>query len=108
MSRVTNLVLCLQAVDDWVTRIDQVNRYFDGASKGLVSVDDPSLPRAWYGGTKFLEAGLYIGAYNHLDLQAFITHLRSIAWECPECVQLLVKEEEDERFRLVNVFEDAG
>lgn len=107
MSRVTNLILCLGVPDAdgaW-GKIEEVNRYFEGSSKGLVSVDDPSLPRGWYGGTKYLEAELYVGAYNALDLNAFIGHLRSIEWESPECVQLLVQEQEDRRFRLINVFD---
>ncbi len=105
MSVVTNLVLSLSFEDARgpASKIADVNRFFESPVRGLTSVDDPSLPRGWYGGSKMLEANLYVGAFNHLDLRRFIVHLRSIKWERAECVQLLVKEQEDERFRLINV-----
>ena len=109
MSVVTNLVLCLGVSDGESAgrKIEEVNRYFADSCKGLVSVDDPALPRGWYGGSKFLEADLYIGAFNHLDLQAFIGHIRSIRWKQPDCVQVFVKEQDDDRFRLLNVLESS-
>jgi hypothetical protein len=113
MSEVTNLVLSLgifdahgaEKYDEHGTKMAEVNRFFEPV-QGLTDVDSSSLPRGWYGGSKMLEANLYVGAFNHLDLCRFITHLRSIKWEMPEQVQLFVKEQEDERFRLINVMED--
>lgn len=118
MSWVTNVVLSIDSDD----RIGEVNRYFVAKAEDvnanismdtpypsfpLVSVDDPSLPRWWYGGSKHLEAILLIGAMNYFDLTEFVEHLRGIAWEYPEAVQLFVRQQEDFAFRLINVFPDA-
>jgi hypothetical protein len=114
MSVVTNLVLSLSIFDahgadryheEGGPKIAEINRFFEPV-QGLTDIDTLKLPRGWYGGSKMLEAHLYVGAFNHIDLRSFITHLRSIKWERPECVQLFVKEEDDERFRLINVMED--
>jgi hypothetical protein len=107
MSVVTNVLLSLGVLDGEVTpnRIEEVNRYFGDSCKGLVSVHDSTLPHCWYGGSKALEADIFIGAFNLLDLQAFLGYLRSIPWKQRDCVQLFIKEQEDERFRLLNLFE---
>ncbi len=108
MSHVTNLVLSIGVDDRCYGKINQVNQFFREIEKGLISCDDPSLPRKWYGGTKMLETNLYIGAFNHLDIPALLGHLRSIAWESPSEVQLLIKDQNDERFRLINVMENSS
>jgi hypothetical protein len=44
----------------------------------LVSADynkDMSRGYSWYGGTKFLEAIIYLGAFNHLDIEDFGSYL---------------------------------
>jgi hypothetical protein len=88
-------------------RLETVNEYF-GDMEGLVSVHDDRLPHHWYGGGKALEAELAIGAENHLDLNAFIQHLRSMEWAYNDLVQLVVKEDDDDRFRIIDVFPEAG
>lgn len=56
------------------------------------------------GGTKVLTDDLYIGAFNHLNLKDLLKHLRSIDWEFPENVQLMVLEHEDDWWRIINLF----
>ena len=113
MSGVTNILLCLGRDDARKAegKIADVNRFFDCAwaygGKGFVCLDDPALPKGWYGGSKYLEASVYAGAFNQLPLDSLIEHLRSIEWEEPQCVQLLVQEQDDERFRLINVMDDV-
>jgi hypothetical protein len=107
MSVITNIVLSIGLTDELRGRLAAVNTFF-GEVKGLVSVDDSSLPDAWYGGNKRVCAGMSLGAFNGMDLPGFLKHLQSIPWDSPRKVQLLVMEEEDERFRLINVMEDAG
>ena len=84
MSWVSNVVLAISSLDAMDGKIAEINRYLDGKSGPLVSVDDAALPKAWYGGTKYLEAKLLIGAMNFFDLPGFYEHLRSISWEAPE------------------------
>jgi hypothetical protein len=53
-----------------------------------------------------LEASLVaIGAFNHLDLDALVKHLRTIDWPYPGDIQLIVREQEEDRFRIINIFE---
>jgi len=111
MSVVTNIVLSLSCWDgeEPEGKLAEVNRYFEGRCRGLVGVEDPSLPDAWYGGDKYLEACLFIGAFNSRclhGLDSFLAHLRSIRWEYPESVQVFVKEQDDDRFRLIDVMDE--
>jgi hypothetical protein len=95
---VTNAILHFSG--NRTTFLAQVNTFF-GSRRGFVSVDAPELPRGWYGGSKMLERDLAIGAFNHLDLDALIHHLRAIAPDGPY-LQLMVCEQEERRFRLIN------
>ena len=104
MSDVTNIIFALSIVDVDRGKMDEVNTYFvDKGIKPLVSVKDERLPRAWYGGSKSLEAELYLGAFNHLDLDEFIKHVRTISWRFPESVQIIVKEQEDMKFTIIDL-----
>jgi len=104
MSDVTNLIFALSVTDDNLGKMHEVNTYFvDKGIKPLVSVNDERLPRALYGRSKYLESGLYLGAFNHLDLDDFIKHVRTISWRLPECVQIIVKEQDDVKFTIIDL-----
>ena len=66
--------------------------------------EDSKLQKGWYGGTKNLEVNIFIGAYNHLNLNDLIQHMSTIDWEEPEDVQVIVKEQNDDRFRIINLY----
>lgn len=105
MSYVTNLLLHISMIENEQTRMQEVNTYFhQRETRPLISVSDESIPRGWYGGDKYLECHLYLGAYNYLHLDEFIAHLKSIEWEEPEAVQVIVKEQSDDMFRIIQVF----
>jgi hypothetical protein len=53
------------------------------------------------------ECELALGAFNHLDLDALIRHLRTVA-PADEDLQLMVMEQEEARFRLINVNEEPA
>jgi hypothetical protein len=113
MSQVTNLiVLACGSIDDTAWLSEQLNRYWDnpdvfGAGLDrLVWVEDPSLPPHWYGGGKNLEALVFVGAFNHLDLDAFFAHLNAIEWPevYKDCfLQVCVQEQDDDLFRLIDI-----
>jgi hypothetical protein len=105
MSVVTNTILSVGGGRISPAFLDAVNSFFDPPSAGFVSVDDERLPDGWYGGSKYLEAGLAIGAFNHLDLDDPVRHLRALAPGDPY-LQLIVMEQEDNRFRIINVFDE--
>ena len=110
MSVVTNVVLSIgmndAGEDDPNPYTARINAFFPD-EQGLVNADAVPDRRGWYGGTKYLEVELYIGAFNHLDLRAFVTHLRGIAWEHPADVQLLICAQEDFIFSDIPVFPRA-
>jgi hypothetical protein len=87
-------------------RLTVVNRYFEGGF-GLVSVNDERLPEDWYGGSKRLEVEIAIGALNHLDLDDFLSHLRSMDWAYRHAVQVIVQGQHEFRFKVIDVFPDA-
>jgi hypothetical protein len=82
----------------------------------LVSVDDlriaiekeggPVSP--WYGGVKYLECEMAVGALNHLNLEEFVSFLKMrILWDdaIDGTCQLLVKEQETYRFKLIDIYD---
>ncbi len=104
MSRVTNLILYIPYGEQGLARLAEVNAYFERDKiRPLVWVDDPALPRGWYGGSKMLETPLFLGAFNYLDLRGFIDYLKTLPWECPEKVQLIVREQDDPGFRIIDL-----
>lgn len=108
MSVVTNVILSLGplGLNEEKEFLAEVNKFF-GGTKGLVSVDDDSLPRGWYGGNKMLETSIAIGAFNYLDLDALVQHLQSLFMICQflSDVQLMIKEQNEDHFRIINIFE---
>jgi hypothetical protein len=66
-------------------------------------VKDKRLPDGWYGGTKYLECDIAIGAFNHLELESLIQHLREIGGPFADELQLMVKEQEDSQFRIIDI-----
>lgn len=107
MSRVTNLIITFSTLED-EERIVAEMRAFVKNDNGfyIASVNDERLPHGWYGGTKNLECSILIGAYNYLDLQLFLDFLRNnVNWEAPDLVQLVVKEQDDMKFRLIDLIE---
>jgi hypothetical protein len=106
MSKVTNLIIATSLIED----IEYLKGKFKqhttpGYSIDIVSVDDEKLPKGWYGGNKFLEVNLFIGAYNYFNLENFLMFCKQeINWEMPESVQIFVKEQDDLRFRIINLF----
>lgn len=99
MSVVTNCIFSFSVLEDEPEIADQVNAYFD--EKPLISCDNTfHVPTSWYGGSK-----AYIGAFNYFDVDLFLEHVRKIEFRCPEDVQLMVKEQEENRFSFIDVFE---
>lgn len=112
MSKVTNLIISFSIVEDEKSRTSEINlftnndRGFKINSADFEEVHDmeKGINRTrWYGGSKILETPLYVGAYNHLDLDKLMEHLKSINWLMPECVQIIVKEQDSEKFKIIGI-----
>jgi hypothetical protein len=106
MSIVTNIIIATSISEDPEQLAHKFKEFqVNGNPFALVSIDNEALPKAWYGGSKMIEANVFIGAYNHLDLNALISFMRErVSWENPECVQLICKEENAYKFTLIDVF----
>lgn len=105
MSQVTNLILSFSVGEKEEVMIKEVNSFLSfGKEINLVSMDFQGDAKfRWYGGSKFLEANLYVGAFNNFDLEGFFNHLKKIKWDEPELVQLILKEEFDDRFKIIDL-----
>ena len=92
MSLVTNIILITGISDE--IGIGELNRKFQ---QGTIfsEIDDSKID---YAGEKFIEAGIYLGAFNYLDLEELIKTIENTRWEYPKDVQLFVKEDNEDRF----------
>lgn len=102
MSLVTNAILCFSITNGETVSEEAINRFANEPTgcegQRFVSCNDPKLPRGWYGGSKMLECEVYIAAFNYMDVEGWIAHLRSLPWRYPEDVQLFLKEQDDDVF----------
>lgn len=105
MSLVTNVILHMgtnteQEAKDY---LKQVNNFFKDKEIEFVYVND------WHAKESLhvLEIDLAIGAFNYLDLDALTKHLCTIDWEDKPAIQLLVREQNEIGFRIIDVFPDV-
>lgn len=84
MSHVTDIILAYPLVED------------DGIAEGLglARVDQHSL------GNKCMQANVWLGARNYLDIEQFERRVAALPWREPENVTLLLQDEQDECFTL--------
>jgi len=74
--------------------LSEINRFFEEQGcRGLLLIDGRQV-----GGGKALQAAVLIGAFNHLDREGFLEHLRKLAWPrwSAERVRLFIQHEYDE------------
>jgi len=80
--------------------IDEVNSYLTdpdrgGYRTGLVSTEVTGVR---WGGDKIMMP-VFIGAFNYLDLDSFMDHIKQCIWEAPECVRVFIKGDQDSEYR---------
>ena len=91
MSHVTDIIL-VTFLDDEGTGLTDLNTFLQKRSKPLTRVDDHTeTPRV-------LQCNVFIGAYNWLNIPDLLTVFSTCQWEYPECVQLMLKDENDNTF----------
>jgi hypothetical protein len=105
MSSVTNCILHFSVFEPEDRCLEKVNSFFTEAvgyfgRQPFVSVED-----GVYGGDKWLESPIFIGAFNYLNVEALCAHIRSIEFARPASVQLIIQRPEEDRFSIINVFE---
>lgn len=102
MSHVTNVILCIGGLDDdWYVQ-NEVNPWL--AKQGVVRLFKPVSgwgdddPTAYTAGSKVMEADVFLGAFNHFDLDEFIAMLRAIPWKEPKLTQCFIQDQHEECF----------
>ncbi|MBO2007911.1 hypothetical protein [Hymenobacter negativus] len=106
MSVVTTVLLIFPGSEHEPARIREVNAFESpGQTVNLVSVEAPNAAlsefHCWYGGTKSALGHLYLGSFNHFDLDGFRRHLsQQVQWEDPEHVQVLIRRENEWAYSL--------
>lgn len=90
-----------KGIGGYRSKMEQVNAFFVERDQPELESIDP----VWEGRGKALECNVYVGAYNHLELDEFVKHLRGIVWNAPQFIQLFVKDQEDIGFRLIRIVE---
>jgi hypothetical protein len=108
MSWVTNVILIHSVLEIDVGPyprdfpiISRLNAALEEAGIGsghFVRVD----PHA--GGTKYMEAKVYLAAFNHLDDRILFRVIREMPWEEPDLVQVFIQRQEELRFTEVDLF----
>lgn len=128
MSTVTNAILTFSILENERSRMQEVQQFF-GDEMGFVSCDfslpahEPEFaaelqryatPRVlnlldpWYGGTKRLERSIQIGAFNYLDCDGLLQHVRTkVNWREPQNVQLMLCRQEEDRFTVYEMDADT-
>lgn len=100
MSVVTNAILTARVglPDGSDPEIDSVNKFLQEAYGGgygkFIEVS------SYAGGTKYMECRVYLSAFNHADTETILKAVDQAPWRDKEMVQVFVKEQEEELFRL--------
>lgn len=108
MSQVTNVILSMGTNTDQEAKdyIAQVNHFFSSENtpnkQGFAYINDWQYSQPGW----LLEVDLAIGAFNYLNLDALVKHLRTIDWGDKASIQLLVREQNEWQFRIIDVFPD--
>lgn len=103
MSVVTNLIFAHHHEDERL--ITQVHGWFEkhAYTEGARLIDVNEAPlRSW----RAFEQPTLVGAFNHLDLGNFFLFVISLPWAEPENVQIIVKEEDDSRYRILTLVDE--
>jgi hypothetical protein len=99
MSRVTNVILTAHVgPHDPDPEIDSINKFLreiDAGGHGqFVKVSEHA------GGPKHMECRVYLSTFNHGDTETILRAVDQAPWRDKEMVQVFVKEQEEDLFRL--------
>ena len=99
MSQVTNVILTAHVglTHGSDPEIDSVNKFLREKEDGygqFVEVSEQA------GGTKHMECRVYLSAFNHAETEAILRAVDQAPWRDKEMVQVFVKEQEEDVFRL--------
>ena len=99
MSDVTNVILSFSINENEVTEgqygnMVKINEWLDNHGYGVFGQDADDVA----GGNKHLETPLYVVAFNYFGSRAFADFVEFLNWNEPENVQLLIQEQNENKF----------
>jgi hypothetical protein len=92
MSHVTDIILVTMIEDS--EGVAQLNAWLE-ANHGFPHLKEIS---DHAGGNKGVQADVWMAAINYMDIPAFVAAFKAAPWQFPECAQLMLKDEHEERF----------
>ncbi len=107
MSHVTDIILVINLDDDTIPGYDELgpsevrelNKWLT-QSNGYPS-ELKRFDKQKAGGNKVLQCDLYLAAFNSLDYEGFQKAFHSIAWYDEDGIQLMLKDEHEDRFTVI-------
>ncbi len=99
MSDVTNVILSFsinenEIAEDQYVNVIKLNTWLDNHGYGVFGRDADDIA----GGNKHLETPLYVAAFNYFGSRAFADFVEFLTWNEPENVQLLIQEQNENKF----------
>jgi hypothetical protein len=115
MSWVCNVLVLYSLGEEWIDTDDDDVEYI-GTSPCLLEINRWLGERGWVELLDLGEVGhgiqrhafevrIWGAAFNFLDIDAFLLCVKEQAWREPENVQVMIKDQEDERFTLYSFSE---
>lgn len=100
MSHVTDIIL-VTGIEDGAKHqnehpnADYVSEYLEKEHNCKLNKVDQ-----YAGGGKKVQCDVFMAAINYLNIPLFVEHFYSVKWSYPELVQLMIKDEHDEKFTI--------
>lgn len=96
MSHSTGIIL-ITAIDDGFDMgkltVAGINNYLKTKYGGVLNKVSHKA-----GGSQVMPCDMHTGAFNYFDIDDFWGFIKTVTWEMPECVQLMIKDEHDDIF----------
>ncbi len=104
MSHVTDILLCTSIDDGGISQDEHpnfhlFNDWLIGRYKRPIIFKQIN---QFAGGGKAMQCDVFCAAINFCDIPELVEHFRLINWEHPECAQLFIKDENDDKFVVFN------
>lgn len=96
MSYVTDVILLSHYLDSWT--VDKIHGYLNDHHDTMLNEISE-----YGGGNKVMQCFIHAGAFNYLDLEAFLNFLKTLPYEVRQLIQLLTSEEHDDKFTLQEI-----
>ncbi len=104
MSHVTDIIIITRLeesdyAEDVYPNIEELSKYI----KTEFSSSGFNIVSTFAGGNKAVQADIFMCAVNGMDIPKFLTKCKTIKWNDPDSIQILIKDEHWELFKMYSV-----